>query len=278
MFVTSGTAHGATGPTTILGSEVTYNAELLGGIALIQLIKPGTRMLVINFSLPIEMHSGSLAFGAIEGCLHHAAFIQLWRKYGVPTRPVNPGYTSPKIIDFQNGYEKALGALTASLSGASIIGLHGCVHGELAYHPVQSLLDNDIAGMIRRFMEGINFSTDTMALDLIEEIGPIPGNFLNCAHTREWWRKEQFLPRNADRQTYERWKKTGKKSAIDYARDNLEQILISHKPTPLTSNQDEEIERILKEARSYYKEHNMISGDEWREYQKQIASPGYPYA
>jgi trimethylamine--corrinoid protein Co-methyltransferase len=116
-----------------------------------------------------------------------------------------------------------------------------------------------------------------LAIDLIEEVGPIPGHFLNKAHTRKWWKLEQFVPRAADRLTYPEWMESGKKSCLDYARDRMEEILATHKPTPLSPGQEEDIERILEEARQYYQERGLISEEEMATYRVSMRSPNYPY-
>jgi len=86
-----------------------------------------------------------------------------------------------------------MAALISALTGAHIVQLHGSVHGELTYHPIQSILDDDIAGMIGRFIEGVNVSDQTLALDLIHEVGPIPGMFLDRNHTRLWWKRNSLF-------------------------------------------------------------------------------------
>jgi trimethylamine--corrinoid protein Co-methyltransferase len=189
-----------------------------------------------------------------------------------------PGASSSKKTDFQAGYEKAFMALTAAQFGANTIALQGGISAELTHHPVQAILDDDIAGMVGRFVEGIQVDDETLALDLIEEVGPIPGHYLGTAHTREWWKREQFVPQAADWLTYPEWMLAGKKSALDYARERMEEILTTHKPTPLTPGQQQSIAEILAEARAYYKKKGLISDEEWSMYMKQIASPNYPYA
>ena len=134
-------------------------------------------------------------------------------------------------------------------------------------------------GMIGRFIKGINVNDETMALDLINEVGPIPGHYLNKAHTRKWWRLEQFIPKVADRLTYPEWLKIGKKDCLALAKEKYEQILATHKvDPPLTDGQEEDIERILKEAREYYRKKGLITDTEWKAYMKDLESPNYPYA
>jgi trimethylamine--corrinoid protein Co-methyltransferase len=62
---------------------------------------------------------------------------------------------------------------------------------------------------------------ETLAIDVIEEVGPIPGHYLGKAHTSEWWKKEFFLPEAADKLTLPEWLKGCQKDCLDYARDKL---------------------------------------------------------
>ena len=167
--------------------------------------------------------------------------------------------------------------MITGLSGGSARPLHGAVYGELSHHPVQAILDDDLASMVGRFLEGVAVNDETLAIDLMEGVGPIPGHFLNKAHTRKWWKLEQFVPKAADRLTYPEWMKSGKKSCLDYARDRMEEIVATHKPTPLASSQEEDIERILEEARKYYREKGLTSEEEMARYRESMKSPNYPY-
>ena len=258
ILVGSDGAYGATAPATIAGSIVQSTASNISGIVLAQLIKPGARVLIADFSHAVEMRSGVPVYGGIESALHSVMFNQVWRKYGIPTATESFGPSSSKRIDFQCGYEKATGALIAALAGSNSINFHGDIYGEISWHPVQAVLDDDIAGRVGHFLEGALVNDETLAIDLINEVGPIPGMYLDKAHTRQWWQKEQFMPKAADRLSYPEWMEQGKKSALDYAKERVEEIIATHKPKPLTASQDEEIERILEEARTYYKKRGLI--------------------
>ena len=97
-----------------------------------------------------------------------------------------------------------------------------------------------------------------MALELIEEVGPVPGTFLNKTHTRINWKKEYFVPKVADRLSYPEWLEQGKKSIIDKAKKRMEEILSSHKVLPITDSQEKDIEKILEDARKYYKSKELL--------------------
>ena len=256
-LIISGAAMGATAPATFAGATITNNAEIIAGMVLLQLVKPGAKVLAWNFVFPMNIRNGNMDFGAMGNALHTAIFNQIWRSYKIPTGVSVGGFTNSKKIDFQNGYEKAMINLACAISGSNLIFSQGSIHGELTFHPVQAVLDDDIGGWIGHFLEGVEVSDETMAIDLINEVGPIPGNYLNTAHTRKWW-KEHFVPKVADRESYPEWIKKGKKDALSLAKERLEEILATHKPKPLTPEQDKAIDEILEEARSFYREKGML--------------------
>jgi len=86
------------------------------------------------------------------------------------------------------------------------------------------------------------------------------------------------VPRTADRSSYEVWVQQGKKTILDHGKEVYEQILASHKPLPLTAEQDRAVEAVLEEAREYYRAKGQISPEDWAAYRKTIESPTYPYA
>ena len=232
---------------------------IIAGLVLIQLKKPYSRAFVWGFANAMNMRTGEPAFGSITGSLFTVALNQIWRDYGVPLRNTASAYTYSKKIDFQNGIEKAIPAILSALSGASSIFLHGGVFCELTHSPVQAILDDDLAGMIGRFIEGIDVNDETIALDLINKIGPVPGQFLDTRHTMEWWKKEQYIKKSSDELTYPEWINSGKKDCIYYAKQRMKQILSEHEVSiKLTEEQEEEINKIIKEAEEFYRKKGDI--------------------
>ena len=258
LHITSGSVMGGTSPATIAGTLITSVAEIVGGIVFTQLVRPWTRVVANAFVFPQNMMTGAPFFGSVGISLHEAAFNQIWRSYDIPVQSSAIGPTNSKMIDYQNCYEKAIPAMAAAISGAHIIQFHGGVFGEITHHPVQSIMDDDVAGVIGRFIEGIEVSDETLALDLINEIGPIPGYYLNTAHTRLWWKREQFIPEVADLLPYGEWQRKGKKGALDRARERMNEILETQQPVPLPEEQEKEIQRILQKAKKYYTEKGLI--------------------
>ena len=87
------------------------------------------------------------------------------------------------------------------------------------------------------------------------------------------------MPKSADLLSYPLWAKKGKKSCLDYAKDRMENILKTRSDeASLPPSQEEEIERILKEAREYYRRKGMITDGEWEAMQEDLKSIDYPFA
>jgi trimethylamine---corrinoid protein Co-methyltransferase len=255
----SGSTFGATAPATIAGAVAKTNAEHMSMIVMVQLINPGHRILLWDLDFPQNTRTGAPAFGQIGTSIGCSMFNQMWRHYGIPVGNATVGFVNSKIPDFQGAYERTIGTLTSALTGCSLIQLHGCVMGELSGHPVQAVLDDDIAGMVGRFIQGEQVNDDTLAVDLIREVGQIPGHYLGKKHTLDWWRKEQFIPSAADRtSSYSDWYKGGKKTCLDLAKERVKNILKTHQPLVLDEEKSGKIDKILEEARQYYKKRDML--------------------
>jgi trimethylamine--corrinoid protein Co-methyltransferase len=265
---------GTSGPATLAGSMVSGNAEALAEVVLMQLTSPGARMWALDYTFPQDARDGvtkpRAAFGAVESHLSQAMFGQLWRGYGLPVYTSVPGTSSSRTIDFQSGYEKAMGALSAALSGANIIALHGSMGSTDAFHPLQAILDDDIAGMVGRFVAGVEVTDETLAIDLINRVGHQPA-FAQEEHTRTWSKRERFVPRSADRLTYPEWLEDGRQTALDRARSRMDEILATHEPRPLRPEQEQAIDDVLREARDHYRTRGMISDEEWAEVQSAVS-------
>jgi trimethylamine--corrinoid protein Co-methyltransferase len=258
IYIASGSIMGGSHPITIAGASVSHNAELLAIIVLLQCISPGAGVIANNFVSAMNMATGDLNFGTAAIALHQMAFNQIWHSYyEIPINNTGSAFSNSKLIDYQLGAEKLPLAICSALSGANLIVLHGGVTAELAYNPILAIIDDDIAKTIGRIIEGFEVNDSTIGLDVIRQVGS-SGTFLNTKQTRTMWKTEDYMTRIFDKTSYQQWLNEGKKTVIDKAKVKYEEILATHKPKPLTPEQDKEIDRILKEATEYYKKKGLI--------------------
>jgi trimethylamine--corrinoid protein Co-methyltransferase len=278
FHMVTGPVAGSTGPATVVGSIVSQTAETMAGMCLAQLLHPGHRVWAGNMMMVQNMRTGSPSFSAIENALGEVVHTQMWRHYKIPCWCSDSAWGDSKTLDYQAGYELNMPAIIQALAGPSAMFYGGSLTAELTVHWYKAVMDHDIAGMNGRFLSGATVNSDTLAVDLINQVGPIPGYFLNTAHSREWWKKEQFVPKTTDQDSYEIWARKDKRTALDHAKVVYEQILATHKPDPLTPEQENAVESILQEAREHYRKQGQITEQEWAKYMDIVHSPSYPWA
>ena len=233
---------GATGPVTLAGTLVQQNAEALAGIVLTQQVNPGTPVLYSAVPTTVDIRTMDFLFGSVEMGLLNAAISQVAQFYNLPIYSTS-GVTDSKIPDVQAGYEKATTALLCALAGSNYV--HDCaglIERGMTVSFAQYVIDNEINGMVMRAVRGIDVNTESLAVDVINKVGPA-GNYIAEQHTLKYMRSEFFLPQVSDRQTYHRWKEQGEKDGWQRANEIAEKILANHKPTPIPA----EIERQLAE-------------------------------
>ncbi len=251
MIIGSEPQNGTTGPATLAGALVLNTAETLAGITLAQLISPGVPVMWGNIGSLSDMKTGLFAAGAVELGMMNVAASQIAKFYRLPIYATG-GMSDSKTSDCQAGYEKALQALMIALGGGNYIhDAAGLLESCLTSSYEQYVIDNEILGMVTRVLSGIEVSKETLAVDVIEKVGP-RGNFLGEMHTLQSIPREHFIPEISNRQIREDWERDGSKTTMEVAREKAREILRTHHPTPLPEDVDREFQLILKKAEEGY--------------------------
>jgi trimethylamine--corrinoid protein Co-methyltransferase len=131
----------------------------------------------------------------------------------------------------------------ACASGADMLLGCGLLHGSRILSYEEMLMDCEIYSIVRKMLEGVPVSDETLALDVIDSVGP-GGNFLAQKHTRQHMR-ELWLPRLMDRRPYEQWQEK-RDGAREWARQRAQDILKNHQPDPLEPRLAEELKHIIQ--------------------------------
>ncbi|ATW26344.1 trimethylamine methyltransferase family protein [Candidatus Formimonas warabiya] len=235
---------GATSPVT-LASTITINlAESLAGLTLTQLVNPGTPALIGTTSSIMDMNTGTYVAGAIESSLINVGFAQMAQYYHLPLYATG-GQSDAKLNDAQAGYESASQAMVLGLSGANWIhdaaGLLECCT-TVSYE--KTVIDNEILGNVLRVLRGVEVNDDTLAIDVIKEVGP-GGNFLANMHTASHFRGEFLIPKVSDRWNRITWTEKGSLDAHARAHKMAERILREHRAVPVDAQVQAEIRRMF---------------------------------
>jgi trimethylamine--corrinoid protein Co-methyltransferase len=231
---------GSTSPVTLAGTLVQMNVEALAGIVTTQLLNPGHPTLYSVVPTTTDLRTGSFCFGSVEMGMMNAASAQIARYYNLPIYNT-AGPSESKIPDSQSAFEPAINILLSAMAGANYIhDAAGLLESGLAISLQSYVIDNDIIGMAKRVLRGIDIDPDRLALECIERVGPA-GNFLGDEHTIAYMRDEFYYPVLADRKTHLTWESDGEISAEERARLIALEYLKNHKPLPIDSKTDRQI-------------------------------------
>jgi trimethylamine--corrinoid protein Co-methyltransferase len=242
---------GGTSPATLAGTVVQNVCEDLSAIVLGQLVNPGSAFIYGGSLGIMDMRYGEMAMGAIESNIMNCAHAEVGKYFGLPTHAYL-GLSDAKIVDAQAGIEATSGIMLAALVEVNAVSGPGMLEFESCQSFEKLVIDNEICGLAFRLKRSISVSAETLALDLISEVGP-GGHYLAKKHTREWFKKEQIIPSSViDRMTRENWSKKGCKDTTQRAREIAKKIISEHKPEPLPEEAKIKLDGMIRELHRKY--------------------------
>lgn len=245
VYIGGGTA-GSSAPVSAAGLFVIYLAGALSGLAAIQLKRRGAAVCIGGVPQAMHLATGAPAYGSPEMSLYSAAMADISRWLGVPFMGT-AGASEAKVLDLQAAIESTVQVVLSGLSGATLVhdvGFLDCADiGSLE----MLVMTDEIIAMTRRIMRGIEVSDDTLALDLIDRIGP-GGEFMSAKETAKRCRAEIWNPTLMDRDRWANWEAAGAKTMQERIREKLRRILETHQPPPLPEGVAEQIEAVLRRA------------------------------
>jgi trimethylamine--corrinoid protein Co-methyltransferase len=217
---------GVSAPFTLAGLLTVNNAECLSGLAMVQLLKPGTKVMYANSWTVSEMRNAAALVGSTETTICRVAGAQLARFYKVPSHTTAPN-SDNHAHDEQNSWEKTFSMFCSVGAGNDLIVNCGMFATGMTCSHEQLIMDEEISAMSKRIAEGIAVNDDTIAADLIKKIGPGPADdsYLTAEHTLKWLRSDEYLaPRVSVRESRATWESSGAKDTYQIARDRVQQF------------------------------------------------------
>ncbi len=237
---------GATGPVTLAGAITLITAESLIHITIAQLRKKGCPVAMSGNVGILDMRTALMAMGAPENNLALAAQAEVARSFNLPTWGL-AGATDSKMLDAQAGIESTFSILSQGLSGLNLIHDVGYMAAGMICSLEQLVMGNEVVGMTKRFVDGITVTKETLARQIIEDVGP-GGHFLVQQHTMKHFKKELWDAKLLNRQTIDAWNDAGKPSMEDRVKEEVRMIAETHKPEPLSDKIISELDRLKKEG------------------------------
>jgi trimethylamine--corrinoid protein Co-methyltransferase len=237
---------GATGPVTLAGAVAQFVAEGLMGLTLVQLRRPGAPCCLSGNIGVFDMRSALLSIAGPEMSLGLAAQAEVAQSFGLPTWGL-AGSTDAKTLDAQAGIESAFSILAQGLAGLNLIHDVGYMDRGMVCSAEMLVLGDEVIGMAKRFIRGITVNADTLARDVIEEVGP-GGHFLQQEHTLRHFRRELWMPGLLTRQHYDVWQKAGAKDMAERVGDRVRDLIESHQAAPLPDKKVAALGRLVRQG------------------------------
>lgn len=237
---------GSGGPVTLAGNLVVGNAEVISAMALMQMAAPGSPFYYAAAQTALDLRTGAYTGGGPEDFLFGAATNVLSDFYNVPLS-MGAYATGAKEPDWQAAVDNSFSSFMAVSTLSDMLLGAGLLHGSRILSYEMLLMDSEIWSILESMFKGIEVNEETLAVDVIREVGP-GGNFLGQKHTRKYMRN-RWQPSLMDRRPYNVWEKK-KDGASDWARDKARKILNEYHTEPREEKLLAELRNIISSVES----------------------------
>jgi trimethylamine--corrinoid protein Co-methyltransferase len=222
LVLAASVSAGLQGPASLASVVVVANAEVLAGLVVHQLARPGAPFVfgvgsgVPNMSTFVDVYNAPGVF------LANQAHLDLVRRYGLPSWSY-AGHSDSKALDEQWSLELGISTILGALSRATLLHDVGYLESGLQSALEGMVLGDEVARYARAFASPVGLEDDDLALDEIQAAGP-GGNHLATRMTRArhrgFWR-----PSLLDQHTHDRWAASGSTTLLDRVRARLHDLL-----------------------------------------------------
>ena len=239
-------AGGVNSPATTAGCMASMNAGIMTGIVLAQLVREGSPVAVPGWNggpYNLKTMVGNYVLADEQGVP-----TSMGKYYGLPVFGLG-GSTDAKVLDQQTGMEVTISLMTALLHGANIVHDVGFMDAGLQGSLQLQVIANETIGFLRAATRGVVVDDETLALDVIDELGPT-GNYLQHPHTMRHF-KEPFHSRLFDKGPYSLWLKKGGMSMEQHAAKVIDEILEKHRTAPLPEDVRTAIRAVVKREQAW---------------------------
>jgi trimethylamine--corrinoid protein Co-methyltransferase len=238
---------GATAPITLAGNMAIWNAGCLVGLVLSQLTRQGAPFITSGWGASaLDMRTTVSPYVEPE---KQFMAQELAHTYELPMFSLG-GCSDSKLVDQQAGVEAALTLMTNLLAGSHLVHDLGYLESGLSGSLAQLVICDELISWLRTSLSEVEISDETLALDLIDEVGP-DGHFTETDHTLAHFR-ERWYPILIERYDYQSWLARGGQDLGQRAATRVDEILGQHQPEPLPTEVQKRLAHVVQRATERY--------------------------
>lgn len=239
------TLMGLIAPVTLVGATVMHVADVLAGLTMAQIVKPGAPVLFGGAAATFHMKTASSPMAAVEALHLDLAYVAVAKSLGLPTQSYM-ALSEGKFLDAQAGAETFGGALLAALAGINSVSGPGMLDYVLVFSLEKLVFDDELCGQALHFVREMKPLEDLPTVGLVREL-LAERHMLTAVHTLKYWPRELYLPGPAfDRTNRENWMKEGARTLPTRTREEVERRLADYQPVDTDPTAEAELGRILR--------------------------------
>jgi trimethylamine--corrinoid protein Co-methyltransferase len=236
---------GMISPATTIGALVLHTAEVLSGLVIAQIVRPGTPVLFGGAPASFHMQLMTNPMTAVEALQLYCAYAQVAKHLKLPCQAYM-ALSDSKFNDPQAGMETGVGAFLAALSGINSVSGPGMLEYVNCFSLEKLVFDDEVVAHARRFVRPVEVREDLPAGPLLEELVR-EKHLLTSEHTLAHWPEELYLPGPMiDRTNWDQWAEQGSKDWRARANATIDETLGAYEEPPLDAKVHAEIQDLFR--------------------------------
>lgn len=241
------TLMGLIAPVTLVGALVFHCVDVLTGLTMAQIVKPGTPVLFGGAPATFHMKAASSPMAAIEAQHLNVAYVAVAKSLELPTQAYM-ALSDAKFLDAQAGGETFSSALLAALAGVNSVSGPGMLDFVLTFSLPKLVFDNEVCGQALHFVREMKPLDDLPTADLVEQLMR-DDHLITAAHTLKYWPQELYLTDPVfDRANRETWEESGSLQLYDRACQQVETRLANYTPIETDAAIDAEMRKLVRDG------------------------------
>jgi len=239
------TLMGLIAPVTLVGATVFHTVDVLAGLTMAQIVRPGAPILFGGAPATFHMKAASSPMAAIEALHLDVAYVAIAKKLGLPCQSYM-ALSDGKSLDAQAGAETFGSALLAALAGVNSVSGPGMLDFVLVFSLAKLVFDDEMCGQALHFVREMRPLDDLPVTDLVNRL-MADQHLIMADHTMAHWPSELYLTGPViDRENREAWIKRGGKELYGRACDEVERRLAAYRPIETDPAIDEAMRAIIR--------------------------------
>jgi trimethylamine--corrinoid protein Co-methyltransferase len=231
---------GMISPATTVGALVLHTAEVLSGLTIAQVVRPGTPVIFGGAPASFHMQLMTNPMTAVEALQLYCGYAQVAKHLKLPCQAYM-ALSDSKFNDPQAGMETGVGAFLAASAGINSISGPGMLDYVNCFSLEKLVFDDEVVAHAKRFVRPVEVKEDLPAAELLAELVR-EKHLLTSEHTLAYWPEELYLPGPmVDRTNWDQWADQGSRDWRARANEIIDENLASYELEPLPEKLHAEI-------------------------------------